>query len=143
MPKRYRILKEYANGVMDEKGKFYPYKIVSGIYNGQGFPEAYAMGKRCYIKSVTFQWALSGAYAAGTDFHVGFYDQDLAPVTIEMHTPIMAAGDVQVGAVTIPVGVLCHQNSKADFYFSVPNTGEQQISMVWAEVDETEGEYVQ
>jgi hypothetical protein len=127
------ILKEYANGVMDDSGKFYPYKMAEGAI-------AAKYGIRFYIKSVS-AFAYNTGDKAAISFALTGLIKNVSTAFVYGTCPATTAALNNTLLVTIirdDIDILLDVNT------AVTQVGSPtliQYSVTYAEIDETPGVY--
>lgn len=132
-PLKYHVLKEYANGVMDEKGRFFPYQFAVATVPAK-------LHIRYYVKSVSITATNDGAQAThitGVKADVGSQVQEyIAKVTNAANT--VGVEGVSSSNNHFALGFLCKTNTP----LTVVDTNiTSAVNITYAEVFEAEGEY--
>lgn len=123
---KYHVLKEYANGVMDEKGRFFPYKTTNVDTSAKKHI-------RYYVKGIVFTLAKAGASAAlSNDVQVTI--KGVTNYLGYINTPETFVASNDCSAMYVPCGVLCDIGT-------IINVTASSIVVYYAEIEENEGEY--
>ena len=123
----YRILKEYLNGVMDTKGRFYPYRVASGTTDIAGKNNV-----QYFIRRAQITYKNEGVVAAGA-LIASIAVQGVSTRIFTLQTASQTqATDFASDTVVIDVCLLGDANSKVDF---TATTIAPQVVLTYAEVD--------
>lgn len=136
MTKPWHILTEHANGVSDQKGKFYPFQSKTNPASGNlwtGQP-----GIRIYIKSAFLGLASTESLAAGLATITACWSGKAAQTFIGLITPATPAATVSHAGINHNIGILT--DAATDIVLTV-TTSTGRGGIVYAEIDEAEGEY--
>ena len=133
---KYHILKDYANGVMDQAGKFYKFKTFSWVASGS---LAARPTIRYYIQTIEFSATQPLSIAAVTVDKVSATVDRITSDVAQLTMPITPAGvsGVQANGRFEP-NVLCDVNTAVTVTIACATPF---IVIRYAEIDEDMGEY--
>jgi len=129
--KPWRILKEYANGVMDERGRFYPYKTSTAV-SSTGTLLAAKQNVRFYIKSLILSVSQSGVIAAGIDY-IQYVENNIQRDYLVAHGAQTQATDFNEQNLVIPIEILADSTTAISF---TKNSTYANVRMIYSEVDD-------
>jgi len=132
---KYHILKTYANGVMDQAGKFFPFKTQAWVATGS-LPARNDIRYFIYTIEMNNQGLLStGPLVDKVEATV----QKVTSVIAQITTPIVVAAVSSLGTVArFETSCICDMNTAV----TITIAGASPICIIrYAEIDELQGEY--
>jgi hypothetical protein len=131
------ILREVANGVIDQKGNFYPYRTLS--VSVAGTIPVKAVNQRIFVKSISGTAINEGVVVSGKRIIVTATQDGVAVEVFRIRVPALQAGTEGFGmCMKVDLGVLYDANTAITYALDATIGN---IVVTYAFIDEVEGEY--